>query len=265
MIASEPLPHFVDDLLGYLHETHPTLRGAGRRAHSRRPPRGCEPGGDRQRNPRAIRLPAPFERNPSGSADAGRTARAPDAHREPPGPDVRARGGAHVGAQPPVLLRAHCLEPRRADAVFSLAGIRACPSRALEAAADAPFDSSRSRQRQGPAGHLRQGRYRDHARRLEVHRSRAATRVRESRRLAPARRSGRRPDRGLAGRCRLRPVPRGRGVTKSPRVVSTRAGQVRAEAASSTRASPFRSIVCSRSPSASWPKPRRNSAAWRDA
>src|SRR5262245_39312557 len=25
MIASEPLPHFVDDLLGYLHETHPTL------------------------------------------------------------------------------------------------------------------------------------------------------------------------------------------------------------------------------------------------
>src|SRR4051812_36260445 len=24
MIASEPLPHFVDDLLGYLRETHPT-------------------------------------------------------------------------------------------------------------------------------------------------------------------------------------------------------------------------------------------------
>src|SRR5882724_5744451 len=24
MIASEPLPHFVDDLLGYLHEVHPT-------------------------------------------------------------------------------------------------------------------------------------------------------------------------------------------------------------------------------------------------
>src|SRR5260221_241487 len=24
MIAPEPLPHFVDDLLGYLHETHPT-------------------------------------------------------------------------------------------------------------------------------------------------------------------------------------------------------------------------------------------------
>src|SRR5206468_6192550 len=24
MIASEPLPHFADDLLGYLHETHPT-------------------------------------------------------------------------------------------------------------------------------------------------------------------------------------------------------------------------------------------------
>src|SRR5437762_1839 len=33
MIASEPLPHFVDDLLGYLHETHPThatLDGARR-------------------------------------------------------------------------------------------------------------------------------------------------------------------------------------------------------------------------------------------
>ena len=24
MADSEPLPHFVDDLLGYLHETHPT-------------------------------------------------------------------------------------------------------------------------------------------------------------------------------------------------------------------------------------------------
>ena len=24
MPVSEPLPHFVDDLLGYLHETHPT-------------------------------------------------------------------------------------------------------------------------------------------------------------------------------------------------------------------------------------------------
>src|ERR1700730_6286751 len=24
MIATEPLPHFIDDLLGYLHETHPT-------------------------------------------------------------------------------------------------------------------------------------------------------------------------------------------------------------------------------------------------
>ena len=24
MSVSEPLPHFVDDLLGYLHETHPT-------------------------------------------------------------------------------------------------------------------------------------------------------------------------------------------------------------------------------------------------
>src|ERR1700704_1931966 len=24
MIASEPLPHFVDDLLGFLHKTHPT-------------------------------------------------------------------------------------------------------------------------------------------------------------------------------------------------------------------------------------------------
>src|SRR5437868_3068349 len=24
MIASEPLPHFIDDLLGFLHETHPT-------------------------------------------------------------------------------------------------------------------------------------------------------------------------------------------------------------------------------------------------
>src|SRR4051794_28127684 len=24
MAVSEPLPHFVDDLLGYLHETHPT-------------------------------------------------------------------------------------------------------------------------------------------------------------------------------------------------------------------------------------------------
>src|SRR5476651_106867 len=25
MIASEPLPHFIDQLLGYLHEVHPTM------------------------------------------------------------------------------------------------------------------------------------------------------------------------------------------------------------------------------------------------
>ena len=58
MPVSEPLPHFVDDLLGYLHETHPTYATLdGVHTHddlledlSRH--------GDRGRGPRARRLPA---------------------------------------------------------------------------------------------------------------------------------------------------------------------------------------------------------------
>ncbi len=81
MIASEPLPHFVDDLLGYLHETHPTHATLdGVHAHddlledlSRQ--------GDRKRDARARRLPAPAGRDQSRRADRRRTARAPHARR----------------------------------------------------------------------------------------------------------------------------------------------------------------------------------------
>ena len=65
------------------------------------------------------------------------------------------------------------------------------PARAVEAAPDAAADSGRARQHQGPARDLRQGRHRDAARRAEVHRRRAAARVLERRRPAPARRSRR--------------------------------------------------------------------------
>ena len=67
MIASEPLPHFVDDLLGYLHETHPTyatldgvhthddlLEDLSRQAIEGRGPRACRAtcGGSTRSGPR---------------------------------------------------------------------------------------------------------------------------------------------------------------------------------------------------------------------
>ena len=73
---------------------------------------------------------------------------------------------------------------------------RAGPPRPLEAAADAAADPGRARQHQGAAGHLRQGRPRDAARRAEVHRAGPAAGVLGRRRPAPARRPGRRVDRG---------------------------------------------------------------------
>ena len=56
MIASEPLPHFVDDLLGYLHETHPTHATLdGVHTHDDLL-EDCQPPRDRQR--RRTRSPA---------------------------------------------------------------------------------------------------------------------------------------------------------------------------------------------------------------
>ena len=148
-----------------------------------------------------------------------------------PRPDVRARGRADLGDEPAVLRRHPGVEPGRAGAVHPRAGAGARPPRAVEAAPGAAPDSGGARQHQGAAGHLRQGRHRDDARRAEVHRRRSAARVLERRRPAPARRSRRRADRSVAGRRRLHRVPRDRGRAAGPRVVPPRPREVRAEAA----------------------------------
>ena len=177
MIASEPLPHFVDDLLGYLHETHPTHATLdGVHTHDDLL-EDVSRNGDRKRGPRALRLSAAAGRNQPRSADPRRAPRAPDADLASAGPDVRARGRAHLGTQPAVLLGSPRVEPRGAGAVLPRAGARTRAPRAVEAAPDAAPHPGRARQHQGPARHLRQGRRRDDARRAEVHRRGSAARV----------------------------------------------------------------------------------------
>ena len=81
MSVSEPLPHFVDDLLGYLHETHPTHATLdGVHTHddlledlSRH--------GDRRRGARPLRLSPPARRDRPRRLTRHRAARAPDARR----------------------------------------------------------------------------------------------------------------------------------------------------------------------------------------
>ena len=125
-----------------------------------------------------------------------------------------------------------------AGAVHARAGARARPPRAVEAAADAAPHPGGARQHQGAAGHLRQGRHRDVARRAEVHRRRSAARVLERRRPAPARRSRRRADRGVAGASApTSSTSRPRSRRRRARRSGSGREQVRAEAAARRRAS----------------------------
>ena len=123
MIASEPLPHFVDDLLGYLHETHPTYATLdGVHTHDDLLEDFSRQAID-SRDARAGRIPAPARRNQPRRADADRASRAPDADAR----NLQARmfelEEVRTWEKNPAVLRRHPgVEPRRAGAVHLRAG-----------------------------------------------------------------------------------------------------------------------------------------------
>ena len=252
MPVSEPLPHFVDDLLGYLHETHPTYATLdGVHTHddlledlSRQ--------GDRGRV-RALSgyLRRLEEIDPEGLTPSSGSSTACSASPRAR-PHVRARGSAHLGEESRSSTPTSWRPASPAQALFTHApGARTRPPGALEAAPDAASDSGRARQRQRPARHLRQGRHRDDARRAEVHRRRSAAGAFEPRRPAPARRSRRRADRGLARGRRVRRLPRDRDWRRGRARRSASAATSSSRSSGSRRASRCRSIGCSRSRRAS--------------
>ena len=202
---------------------------------------------------------------PHANLPASRAGRAPDCRVEHPGPPVRARGDAVVGAQPARLRRHAGVEPRRAGHLHPRARDRPRPPRAVEAAPGAPPGAGGARQHQGSAGHLRQGRHRHLARRHVVHRHRPAARLRERRRHAPARRPRRRVHRS---RCRpLAPTSTTSRTTsgRRPKARSASAATSSSRSCGSKKASRCRSIACWRSRRASWPRRRKSSASWRAA
>ena len=165
MIASEPLPHFVDDLLGYLHETHPTHATLdGVHTHDDLLEDVSRHGIDSEAHALAGYLRRLDEINRDALTAIERLEhRMLTAHLQARMfelEDVRT-----WETQPAVLLRPARVEPRRPGAVHPRAGRRARAPRAVEAAPDAAADSGGARQHQGSARHLRQGRHRDDARR----------------------------------------------------------------------------------------------------
>ena len=231
MPASEPLPHFVDDLLGYLHETHPTHATLdGVHTHDDLLEDLSRQGIDSEAHALSGYLRRLDEIDRDG-ADRDRAARAPDARLAPArrgcSSSRRCAPGSATRSSTPTSSRP-AWPGRRCSRT---PGARARAPRAVEAAPDAAADPGGARQHQGAARHLRQGRHRDDARRAEVHRRRSAARLRERRRPAPARRSRRRADRSVAGGRRLHRVPRDRGRAEGARVVPARPRQVRAEGA----------------------------------
>ena len=197
MYSAEPLPHFVDEYLAYLYEINPTTATFdGVHVHDDLLEDFGRPG-YRRADPDARRLCPASRRHRSRAPDRYRTARAAGARIEHSRPAFRARRGPHVGAQPAALCRHAGDQPCRAGALRLRAARRARPPRALEAAAGAAAHAGRTRQYQGSARNLREGRAREPARDAAFHSRGSAARLRQSRRPPPARRSRRRVDGGL--------------------------------------------------------------------
>ena len=171
MYSAEPLPHFVDEYLAWLHETHPTnatfdgvhlhddlledLSRAAIDAQIR------DLGGFARRL--AAIDPDAADRQRSGSSGRRSTPTSGAAA-------FRARNGPHLGAQPAVLRRSPFDEPRRAGALRLRAARRARAARPVEAAPGPAPDAGGARQHQGSARHLHQGRAREPSRHAAIHR-----------------------------------------------------------------------------------------------
>src|SRR5688572_3073333 len=163
MSVSEPLPHFVDDLLGFLHETHPTYATLdGVHTHDDLLEDLSRPAVEAEAHALSGYLRRLGDINPDGLTGTERL------EHGMLGPHVRARGGPYVGEKPPVLRRYHRDQFGQPGVVYPRAGVGAGAACALEVAADASPDSGGPRQHPGSPRHLRQGRHRDDARAADV-------------------------------------------------------------------------------------------------
>ena len=181
-----------------------------------------------------------LERDPARRPDARSSSIEHPVHRrEHPGADVRARRGPDLGAQPAALRRHPRARASPAQALFPYAPADERARRVLSKLRQAPRLIQAARDNiKDPPGHLRQGRPRDAARRAA---SSSSTTCRAPSRASttctcsatwPTRRP-RRPTRSRATSSYLENDLAPRGA----RVVPARPRAVRAEAASSTRAS----------------------------
>ena len=113
MYSAEPLPHFVDDYLAFLHEAFPTAAAFdGVHTHDDLLEDYSRPAIDsllRDLGSFGRRLDAMRP----GDAHRGRAARAAGARSAHPRAAVRVRAGAHLGAQPAALRRDAGAEPGR--------------------------------------------------------------------------------------------------------------------------------------------------------
>ena len=189
MAASEPLPHFVDALLGFLHETHPTHATLdGVHVHDDLLEDFSRPAIDAEAHALAGYLRRLEDIKPEGltpteqleqrmlvSHIRSRMFELEDTRTWENNPQLYADTlASSLAAQ---ALFSHAPAPERARRVLSK--LRQAP-RLIQAARDNIKD---------PPGHLRQGRHRNDARGAEVHRRRPAEGALERGRHAPARRS----------------------------------------------------------------------------
>ena len=164
MYSSEPLHHFVDDYLQYLQEVHPTIAALdGVHAHDDL----LEDLG-RSAIEADTRALSGFARRLNDIRQDGLT---PVERIEHPivAAHIKARmfeaEEVRTWERNPQLYGDVLASSLAAQALFAYAPTdRAGPAGAVEAAADRTPHPGGPRQRQGPAGHLRQGRHRDAAR-----------------------------------------------------------------------------------------------------
>ena len=197
MYSAEPLPHFVDEYLAYLHEVHPTER------HVRRHPRRTTTFSRISAVRRSTRRYGTWAASPGGSPRSI-PARLTDTERlERPALESNIRSRLFELEQ----VRTWERNPKHysdiiatsiaSQALFDYAPLSERARRVVSKLRQVPrlVQAARDNIRDAP-GHLRQGRPRKHARHAAVHRRGPAARVFPARRPAHPRRPRRRLDRG---------------------------------------------------------------------
>ncbi len=229
MIVSEPLPHFVDDLLSYLYEaqpTHATLDGV--HTHDDLLEDLSRQGVESHTRALSGYLRRLEEINVAGLTEVERLD-----HRMI-GSNLRARmlelEEVRTWEKNPQYYSDILASSLAGQALFNHAPRRRTgPARAVEAAPDAAAHPGGPGQHHRSARHLRQGRPRNDARRAQVRGRRPAESLLVGRRHAPARRPRRRAGRGFAEHRRVPAVPgNGRRAARAI-VVPARPREVRTE------------------------------------